>query len=123
AADIGSLSEQEVLDRISRLKEVNIIRRMSGFFNSAKLGYVANLCAVQVAPADIPAVVAVINAFPGITHNYERDYTYNLWFTLLAISPQATEAVLSTIAATPGVQGLLRFPGKKMFKLNVTFPL
>ena len=32
AEEIGGVSEEEVIARIARMKEENIIRRMSGFF-------------------------------------------------------------------------------------------
>ena len=46
-----SLSEDEVIDRITKLKEDNIIRRIGGLFSSKKLGYASLLCAIKVNPA------------------------------------------------------------------------
>lgn len=124
ALQIGEgVTETEVIERISRLKRDSIIRRMSGFFNSQKLGYAPVLCAIKVAEENIVQVARVINQFPGITHNYERDYEYNMWFTLLAVSEAEAHNILTQIENLPEVESLLKFYAKKRFKLNVTFKL
>lgn len=123
AQTIGDITEEEVLSRIKRLKEGNIIRRMSGFFNSRSLGYTSALCAVSVDKDAIAAVAEVINAYPGITHNYIRDHQYNIWFTLIANGEEARERILDEIEANPQVEKLLRLYTKRRFKINVTFDL
>ena len=123
AQQIGDITEEDVLRRISRLKEENIIRRMSGFFNSRNLGYTSVLCAASVAEENISAAAAVINAYPGITHNYIRAHQYNIWFTLIANGEDARERILDEIEASPYVEKLLRLYTKRRFKINVTFDL
>ena len=75
AEEIGAgLSEEEVIRRIARMKEEHIIRRMSGFFDSRRLGYQSVLVAVQPEPGSFDDAVRAINRYPGVTHNYERDH-------------------------------------------------
>ncbi|WP_249175408.1 Lrp/AsnC family transcriptional regulator, partial [Clostridium tyrobutyricum] len=42
------IDEVEVIERINKLKEEGIIRRIGGIFNSKKLGYTSTLCAARV---------------------------------------------------------------------------
>ncbi len=41
-------SEDEILNRVERLKEEGIIRRIGGNFNSQRLGFATTLCAAKV---------------------------------------------------------------------------
>lgn len=121
AEEIGGVSEEEVIARIARMKEENIIRRMSGFFDSRRLGYDSMLVAVKPEPGAFDEAVAFINQFPGITHNYERSHDYSIWFTLIAINRPTRDWILDRIEACDAVQRMMRFEMSQRFKIDVTF--
>lgn len=121
AEEIGGVSEDEVIARIARLKENNIIRRMSGFFDSRRLGYQSMLVAVKPKPGAFDDAVAFINQFPGITHNYERSHAYSIWFTIIAINRPTLDWILDRIEACGAVDGMMRFEMTQRFKIDVTF--
>lgn len=121
AEEIGGVSEDEVIARIARMKEENIIRRMSGFFDSRRLGYDSMLVAVKPEPGAFDEAVAFINQFPGITHNYERSHDYSIWFTLIAINRPTRDWILDRIEACDAVQRMMRFEMSQRFKIDVTF--
>jgi DNA-binding Lrp family transcriptional regulator len=123
ADEIGGISEEEVIRRIGVLKREHIIRRMSGFFNSRKLGYTSVLCAIRVPEEHIEEVAALLNRFPGITHNYLRQHTYNMWFTLISGSKEELDKILQIIEQDERVEKVLRFYSQKRFKIDVTFDL
>lgn len=116
--------EATVLARLQFLRQNGYIRRIGPFFDSARLGYVSTLVALAVEPAAVAAVAVAVNAYPGVTHNYEReaDY-YNLWFALLSPDMAAQEEVLAAVAALPGVKAVLNLPATRKFKVNVRFTL
>ncbi len=115
--------EGTVIERLRFLKDNGFIRRIGPFFDSARLGYVSTLVALAVEADKLPAVAAAVNAFPGVTHNYEREGAYNLWFALLTPDMAAQEKVLAVVAALPGVTGMLNLPAVKKYKVNVRFTL
>ncbi|NSW82010.1 MAG: Lrp/AsnC family transcriptional regulator [Syntrophothermus sp.] len=119
AAEIG-ISETELLDRIRKLKELGVIRRIGAVFDSRKLGFYSTLCAVKVDPKKLEEVAAYINTFPGVTHNYERDDEYNLWFTLTASSSAEAERQLRDIEENCGIK-IMRLPARKVYKIEVVF--
>ena len=124
AEEIGKgITEQEVIDRIAVMKQENIIRRMSGFFNSRKMGYTSALCAIRVVEEHIEDVAQIINHFPGITHNYLRQHEYNMWFTIISSCPEELETILRIIEQNDYVEKVLRLYSNKRFKINVTFDL
>ncbi|HOX28981.1 MAG TPA: hypothetical protein PLQ76_07510, partial [bacterium] len=49
-------------------------------------GYTSTLVAAKVGPDDVDRAAEVINSFPQVTHNYERDGEFNVWFTVIARS-------------------------------------
>ncbi|MBU4053751.1 MAG: Lrp/AsnC family transcriptional regulator, partial [Proteobacteria bacterium] len=52
------LPENEVMDRLTNLKNKNIIRRIGGNFVPEKLGYVSTLCAARVPESRIEDFMA-----------------------------------------------------------------
>lgn len=120
---IGNTTEDEVITRIARLKDENIIRRMSGFFNSHALGYKSVLVGVRPKDGCFDEATKVINAYPGVTHNYERDHYFSIWFTLIAINMPTLTHILDTIEASDCIDDMLRFEMGKRYKIDVTFDL
>jgi len=120
AADLG-LSEGEVLKRVSRLKVSGIIRRIGGNFKPEKLGFVSTLCAAKVPEEKISQFAEVVNRYPGVTHNYRRDNTFNVWFTFIAPSMDEINANLEQIAAQTGVADILNLPATRVFKIRAEF--
>jgi len=120
AEDLG-LSEGEVLKRVSRLKASGIIRRIGGNFTPEKLGFVTTLCAAKVPEDKISQFAEVVNRYPGVTHNYRRENTFNIWFTFIAPSMDEIKANLEQIAAETGVTDILNLPATKVFKIRAEF--
>jgi DNA-binding Lrp family transcriptional regulator len=122
AEDLG-LSESEVLKRVSRLKASGIIRRIGGNFRPEKLGFVSTLCAAKVPEDKISQFAEVVNRYPGVTHNYRRENTYNIWFTFIAPSMDEISANLEQIAAETGVSDILNLPATRVFKIKAEFKI
>lgn len=115
------LDEAEVIDRVRRLKQNGIIRRIGANFVPEKLGFVSTLCAAQVPEECIDAFAEVVNQYPGVTHNYTRDNRYNVWFTFIAPSMQEIKANLAEISRKTGVAAILNLPASKVFKIKAQF--
>ncbi len=116
-----NICEKEVLDRVRKLKSDGIIRRTGGVLDSKRLGYKSSLLAVRVSPGDIESVAEFINRFPGVTHNYQRAHTYNLWFTLSASSPGKFNQIIEIIKIKTGIHDILELPAINIFQHEVKF--
>ena len=124
--DLGeklNMTESEVLDAVARLKERGIIRRIGGNFQSSRLDFVSTLCAARVPEEKIDRFVETVNAYPGVTHNYLRAHSYNIWFTFIAERMDVIEAALETIRRKTGVTEILNLPAEEMFKIKVDFAM
>ncbi|WP_378956041.1 Lrp/AsnC family transcriptional regulator [Pelosinus sp. sgz500959] len=115
--------EAIVIERLNYLKEQGFIRRIGPFFDSTKLGYIGTLVALEVEPNFIPQVAAFINSDYGVTHNYERDGSLNLWFTLFSHTLEEQKETLDKIEKIPGVVRMINLPATQKFKVSVQFTL
>ena len=77
-----------------------------------RLGIPTALVLARVPTSAVNETAARVSADPGVSHNYLREATYNLWFTLAATegpAPRASAgpAASQTAAGRPGAQGTL----------------
>lgn len=112
------MDEVSVISRIARMIEGGKIRYMGPFFDSRKLGYKGCLAAADVSGDKIAAVAEVINSFSEITHNYLREGSPNVWFTVIAPTIERRDEILAQIREKAGVDVKI-FPSKKLFKVKV----
>jgi DNA-binding Lrp family transcriptional regulator len=115
------MKEKEILERVQRLKETGIIRRIGASFSARAVGFSSTLCAAKVPSEKIEKFVSVVNSYPGVTHNYEREGDFNLWFTLIAPSRKRIEKILAAISRRTGVRPILDLPATKTLKIAVDF--
>jgi siroheme decarboxylase len=122
-ADQLGIAEKEVLRRMKKLMENKIIRRVGGSFDSQKLGYRSVLIAVVVPDDKLDKIAAIINRYTGVTHNYRRDHTYNLWFTLTASSEKRIDELLEQMKKETGIVKMFPLPALKKYKIAVHFKM
>ena len=120
-AEKVGVSEDELIERILRLKKGGIIRRIGGNFVPGKLGFVSTLCAAKVPEDKIDFFVKKVNGFKGVTHNYKRDNEYNVWFTFIAPNMEEIEANLEEIKKETDATEILNLPSSKVFKIKAEF--
>ncbi|KUJ95051.1 MAG: siroheme decarboxylase [Desulfonauticus sp.] len=116
------ISEEEALNRVKKLKEMGVIRRIGANFQSRKLGWFSTLCAASVPEEKITEFVQEVNKYPGVTHNYLRKNKFNIWFTYIGPSREEVEKDLKAISESTGIE-VLSLPATKMFKIKVDFPM
>ncbi len=116
-----NLPEYEVLERVKRLKEKGIIRRIGGNFNSKRLNFTSTLCAAKVPEEKMNKFVQIVNGYPGVTHNYLRKHEYNVWFTFIAPNMPYIHHALDEISKKSGVTEILNLPAVQTFKIKVEF--
>lgn len=120
-ADRLNLAEDELIQRVQRLKNNRIIRRIGGNFSPDKLGYYSTLCAAKVPEDKIDLFKETVNAYPGVTHNYMRDHEFNIWFTFISPSREQIQENLDQISKDTGVKTILNLPATHVFKISANF--
>ena len=101
-ADQLQLPEDVLINRVQGLLDDGTLSRFGPLYNLEVLGGSYSLVAMQVSKADIDTVVAIINEYPEVAHNYERDHRFNLWFVLATETANQIDAVLDEIENRTG---------------------
>jgi len=112
--------EKTVLNETEALKKAGVIRRIGALIDYRALGLVSTLVAAAVREDKLEVVAAAVSGLEGVSHNYQRQHKYNLWFTLQAESERDIESILSGLSADFGVQ-FHSLPVERIFKLDVRF--
>ena len=116
-----NISEDEVLSILQAEKKDKIIRQTSAIFDTKRLGYKSSLVAFKIPEEKIDAAVEIINSHPGVSHNYERNHDFNIWFTM-AIAPDSEIGLDDTIKILSilcDADDYIMLPTLKLFKINV----
>lgn len=117
------MDEEEVLSRLKKLKDADIIRRIGGNFGPENLGYFSTLCAAKVPEEKIELFTEIVNRYPGVTHHYIRENDWNLWFTFIEPSREIIADNLDAISRETGVKEILNLPATNVFKIRAEFAI
>jgi siroheme decarboxylase len=120
---LGGISEAEVMERVRALTATAIIRQISAIFDTRWLGYESSLVAAQYDSARVDAAAAIVNEHPGVSHNYQRDHVFNLWYAI-AVSPDSRlglERTVQILHETSGARSTRLMPALHLFKIGVEF--
>src|SRR3974377_833766 len=77
AAHVGA-EEREALARVAALRASGILRQVSPIFDTKALGYATSLVAMRVPAERLQDAADVVNAHPGVSHNYRRNHEFNI---------------------------------------------
>jgi DNA-binding Lrp family transcriptional regulator len=116
---LGS-DEETVLRETRELKKAGVIRRISAVMNYRALGLTSTLAAGHVRQENLKEVAEAVSSLESVSHNYLRQYYYNLWFTLQGQSQEEIEVTLSNLSGQFGID-FYSLPVERVFKLDVRF--
>jgi DNA-binding Lrp family transcriptional regulator len=120
-AELAGVSEQEAMARVRHLLDQRIVRQVTPIFDTRALGYSSMLVAAKVDPEHPHRAAQVINAHPGVSHNYLRNHEFNLWFTI-ATEPDSKlglDGTLEVLAREAGAASVRQLPTLKLFKIRM----
>lgn len=121
-----NLSEAQCLEAVRRLREEDhVIRQISAIFDTKAMGYQSALVAAKIPADQLENGAAVVSGHPGVSHNYERNHDFNLWYTI-AIEPDSELGLQGTVDLLhqlSGAQSTRLLPTLKLFKIGVRFNL
>ena len=120
------ITYEDLMERIQRLHDEGVIRRFSPVLETDKVGLSARtLVLMKVPPERIDEVANIVNSFEVVTHNYEREHEYNLWFTIITSSQERLESSLKKIIEATRIpyKEILDLPVTKKHKIKVNFEI
>ena len=124
-ASEADLELADVLARTRRLLEGRIIREITPIFDTRALGYESMLVAAKVDSENPQRAARIVNAHPGVSHNYLRTHDFNLWFTI-ATPPDSKLGLRGTLDALieeTGATSMRELPTLTLFKINMNLEM
>lgn len=111
AENIG-ISEDELLARLEKYKQIGEIRKMGAVLRHREVGFAANaLCAWQVPSERLAEVAALMVANPAVTHCYERqtypEWPYNFYIMLHGHTRQECRESAERLAQAVGLESYI----------------
>lgn len=91
------LTEDDVLNRLKTLLENGTLTRFGALYHAEKMGGALTLAALKVPEANFEKVTEIVNAFPEVAHNYQRNHELNMWFVVATETPQQLDETLAKI--------------------------
>lgn len=96
------IAEEELIDRIGKLLDANVLTRFGPMYQIERMGGAFSLAAMRVPEEDFERVAAIVNALPAVAHNYRREHPLNMWFVLATETPQGITDTIASIEAETG---------------------
>ncbi|HXR60446.1 MAG TPA: Lrp/AsnC family transcriptional regulator [Solirubrobacterales bacterium] len=124
-AAAAELELADVLARTQRLLDGRIIREITPIFDTRALGYESMLVAAKVDGEHPQRAAQIVNAHPGVSHNYLRTHEFNLWFTI-ATPPDSElglKGTLEALMAETGAESMRELPTLTLFKINMNLEM
>ncbi|WP_137937111.1 AsnC family transcriptional regulator [Chitinivorax sp. B] len=120
-ADELGISEPRLLARLHALLADGVLTRIGPMYQIEKMGGRFCLAAMAVPTSDFDRIAAIVNAFPEVAHNYQRDHHLNMWFVVACASPQALFDTIERLKAATGLH-VYAMPKEKEFFVNLYLP-
>jgi len=124
-ASEAELELDDVLARTQRLLDGRIIREITPIFDTRALGYESMLVAAKVDSENPQRAAKIVNAHPGVSHNYLRTHDFNMWFTI-ATPPDSELGLKGTLEALmeeTGAESMRELPTLTLFKINMNLEM
>jgi len=115
------VSEQEVLVALQELNDQDYISRIGSIIPPNTLGN-STLIAMAIPEQQLQSIAEIINLFPEVNHNYERENQFNLWFVLIANDQEHLQSVITKIESKTGFEAM-RLPLLADYFINLGFEL
>lgn len=115
------ITEEELLERLRSLQISGVISRVGAVFRPRSVG-ASTLAAMEIPADKIERIANLVNQFPEVNHNYEREHSLNLWFVLTAASQEKLQTVITEITEQSGYT-VYAMPMVEDYHIDLGFPL
>jgi DNA-binding Lrp family transcriptional regulator len=114
------IDEGQLLARIDRMLQENVITRFGPMYQIEKLGGAFTLAAMKVPAEQFDRVAAQVNTFQEVAHNYQRDHEFNMWFVLATATPEGISETIARIETETGLK-VFNMPKIKEYFIGARF--
>ena len=102
AAQLGT-DEASLIARLGKLLDEGVLTRFGPLYRADRLGGAFSLVAMKVPEERFDEVAEIVNGFPEVAHNYQREHAFNMWFVLATDSKARIDEVNHEIEKRTGL--------------------
>lgn len=121
AEELG-IEEDELLSRLQLLLDNKMLSRFGPMYDAQKMGGAFSLVAMKVPAPRFDEVAELVNSYPEVAHNYQRDHNFNLWFVIATETQQQIGEVNAEIEQRSGLQ-VYNFPKLAEYYVGLQLPV
>jgi DNA-binding Lrp family transcriptional regulator len=103
AATRLGMAEDDLIERLQKLRADGVLSRFGPMFNAERLGGAVTLAALKVPAAEFGRIAEIVNAHAEVAHNYAREDDLNMWFVIATETPARIREVIAGIEAETGL--------------------
>ena len=124
-AQEAGMTEAEAIARVEELVAQRIIRQVTPIYDTRAFGYGSMLVAAKVDPEHPWRAAKIVNAHPGVSHNYLRNHEFNMWFTIAVEedSKLGLQGTLDVLQELTGAESIRQLPTLELFKIRMDLPM
>ncbi|MCS7199272.1 MAG: hypothetical protein N2327_02175 [Caldimicrobium sp.] len=115
------VEEDYLIEILKEWQKEGKLRQISAIFEPKAFRHNSSLFAFKVEERYLKRASDIINAHPGVSHNYLRNHSYNLWFTLVVPPERDLLKEVEFLYKESGAQDYLYLPILKVFKISTVF--
>jgi len=115
------VSEDDVLNALQSLQDSSLVSRVGAVFKPNRIG-VSTLAAMSVPVERLDEVAKIINSYPEVNHNYEREHAFNMWFVATAANDEDLHMALQSMEQQAGLT-IMSLPMVEDYHIDLGFPL
>ena len=116
-------TEADVIARLTAMRASGVLRQVSPIFDTKALGYATSLVAMRVPEERLKQASKIVNAHPGVSHNYRRTHEFNMWFTIAVPAGADLQAHVDALHEAAGAESTRMLPTLHLFKIGVTLDM
>ena len=121
AEEVGC-SEQEAIERISRMLDDGTLTRFGPLYDVEVFGGQFTLAAIEVPESRFEEVTEIVNGFSEVAHNYARNHQLNMWFVIATEEQSEIDRVVDAIEQKTGYP-VLNVPKLEEFYVGLYLPV
>jgi siroheme decarboxylase len=115
------VGQDEVLQMLTSLQKRGTVRRVGAVFRPRSIG-ASTLAALAVPEEKLDEVAQMVNSYPEVNHNYQREHHFNLWFVAAAPNEVALQRTLKEIEERSGCK-VLFLPLLEEYHIDLGFDM
>lgn len=117
----SGIDEDELLRALGELTRIAVLSRVGATIRPNTIT-TSMLAAMRVPSDRLDDVAAIVNAEPGVNHNYEREHAFNLWFVIAAPDSSRLSQAVERIRTKTDLD-VLELPLERSYYIDLGFAL